>query len=79
MNRPSKCTRQLTALIESEEEGYVAWCPELDIASQGATVAEARQNLQEATQLFFECASPSEIQQRFRQELFITRLEVDVG
>jgi predicted RNase H-like HicB family nuclease len=34
--------RQLTAIIEREDYAYVALCPELDIASQGDTVAEAR-------------------------------------
>ena len=29
--------RQLTAIIEREDDSYVALCPELDIASQGAT------------------------------------------
>lgn len=29
--------RQFTALIEREGDGYVALCPELDIASQGDT------------------------------------------
>jgi len=41
-------------------------CPELDIASQGETVAEARDNLQEALELFFECASPEEIETRLK-------------
>ncbi len=37
-------TRQLTAIVEREGDGYVALCPERDIASQGDTVAEARDN-----------------------------------
>ena len=32
-------TQKLTAIIEKENDGYVALCPELDIASQGNTVA----------------------------------------
>ena len=48
---------RLTAIIEREGDGYVALCPELDIASQGDTVEEARRNLEEALELFFECAS----------------------
>ncbi len=52
---------QLTAVIEREGDGYVALCPELDIASQGDTVAEARANLKEAVELFFEVASDAEI------------------
>ena len=31
----------LTAIIEKEGSGYVALCPELDIASQGETEEEA--------------------------------------
>lgn len=44
--------RQMTAIIEREDDGYVALCPELDIASQGSSVAEARANLKEALELF---------------------------
>ena len=72
-------THNLTAIIEREGEGWVALCPELDIASQGETVEEARHNLVEALELFFECADPSEIEGRLRDEVFVTRLEVRVG
>lgn len=70
---------QLTAIIEKEDNGYVSLCPELDIASQGETVEDARLNLLEALQLFFESASESEIQCRLKDEVFITRLEVNFG
>lgn len=59
-----KQTTQLTAIIEREGDGYVSLCPELDIASQGRTIEEARDNLVEALELFFETAVPSEIQER---------------
>jgi len=71
--------QQFTAIIERDEAQYVALCPELDIASQGDTVEEARNNLQEALELFFEVASPQEIKDRLHTEVFITRLEVAVG
>jgi len=71
--------RQLTAIIEREGDGFVALCPELDIASQGGTIEEARYNLQEALELFFEAASPEEIKDRFRAEVYITQVEVAVG
>jgi predicted RNase H-like HicB family nuclease len=77
--RDMKQLQQFTGIIEREDDGYVALCPELDIASQGNTVEEARRNLIEAIELFFETADPSEIQQRLRGEVFITRLEVTVG
>ena len=71
--------QQYTAIIEKEEDLYVALCPELDIASQGETVEQARVNLIEAIELFFEVASPQEINERLHSEIFITRLEVSVG
>jgi len=71
--------RKLTAIIEREGDGYVALCPELDIASQGDTVDEARKNLQEALELFFETASPEEIKERLHDEIYVTYVEVAVG
>jgi predicted RNase H-like HicB family nuclease len=50
----------MTAIIEREDDGFVALCPEMDIASQGRSIEEARANLVEALTLFFETASPSE-------------------
>jgi predicted RNase H-like HicB family nuclease len=70
---------QMTAIIEREGDGYVALCPEVDVASQGGTVDEARANLQEALQLFFESASPDEIKGRLHSEVYVTHLEVAVG
>ncbi|MGE5602271.1 MAG: type II toxin-antitoxin system HicB family antitoxin [Nitrososphaerales archaeon] len=71
--------RQLTAIIEREGEGYVSLCPEYDIASQGSTIEEARANLREALELFFETASPEELRTRFRSEVYVTQVEVMVG
>jgi predicted RNase H-like HicB family nuclease len=69
--------RQLTAIIEREREGdgYVALCPELDIASQGDTVESARDNLREAMELFFEAAPLEEVEQRLGREVYVTQLE----
>jgi len=70
---------RLTALIEREGDGYVALCPEIDVASQGNSIEEARKNLLEALELFFESASPEEVKQRLHEEVFITQVEVAVG
>lgn len=74
-----KQTRQFTGIIEREGDWFVALCPELDIASQGKTVEEARANLIEAIELFFEAADASEIESRLHTEVFVTRMEVAVG
>ena len=71
--------RRLTAVVEREGDGYVALCPDVDVASQGATVAEARDNLIEALTLFFETASTGEIDRRLKGEVYITNIEVAVG
>ena len=72
--------KQFTGIIEKEGNGYVSLCPELDISSQGDSVEEARKNLIEALELFFETADNREIQKRLHSNnLFITPLEVVVG
>src|SRR6266545_2433429 len=63
-----------TGIIEKEGDVYVALCPELDVASQGATVEE-----REAVELFLEGASPEEIKQRLHTEVFVTRFEAAHG
>ncbi|MCP9496691.1 MAG: type II toxin-antitoxin system HicB family antitoxin [Pyrinomonadaceae bacterium MAG19_C2-C3] len=72
-------TQRLTAFIHREDSLYVSICPELDIASQGKTVEEARNNLIEAVELFFEVASEKEIERRFNSETYVTSLEVAIG
>jgi len=69
----------LTAIIEREDDGFVALCPEVDVASQGSTIEEARANLVEALTLFFEVADNSEISRRVHREVFVTQVEVPVG
>jgi len=61
-------THTLTAAIRREGDGFVALCPELDIASQGASIEEARANLKEAVELFLESAHPNEVNERLNDE-----------
>ena len=71
--------RRMTAIIHSEGGGFVSLCPEVDVASQGDTVEEARDNLRAALELFFECASPEEVRERLSGDVFVTQVEVAVG
>ena len=71
--------RRMTAVIEREDDGFVALYPELDIASQGASIEEARANLVEAPTLFFEVADEAEISRRLHSEVFVTQVEVPIG
>lgn len=70
---------KLIAIIEAEGDGYVSLCPELDIASQGDSIAEARENLREALELFFQSASPQEIKRRLHSEVYVTQVEIATG
>ena len=72
-------SRRLTAIIDREDGGFVALCPDLNVASQGNSIEEARTNLIEALTLFHETADPSEIEKRFHSEVFVTQVEVPVG
>ena len=62
---------QLTAVIERDGDGFVSLCPELDIASQGDTIEEARANLVEALDLFLETVDESEVTRRLSGEVYV--------
>ena len=72
-------SRRFTAIIELEDDGYVALCPEYDVASEGSTIEEARDNLAEVLTLFLECADPAEVSRRFQPEVLVTQVEVKVA
>jgi len=65
---------QLTAVIEREDDWFVATCPEVDVVSQGRSIEDARSNLLEAVELFFKAASPSEIKRRLKKETYVMPL-----
>jgi len=45
---------EFTAIIEKDEDVYVAKCSEVGTVSQGDTLEEAIENLKEATELYLE-------------------------
>jgi predicted RNase H-like HicB family nuclease len=57
---------RLTAIIEREDDGFVALCPELDVVSQGSSIEDARASLIEALTLFFEAAPEEEVRRRMQ-------------
>lgn len=50
-----------TGILIREAAGYSALCPELDVASEGETIDEAKQNLFEAVTLYIESAVESNL------------------
>lgn len=65
--------KTLTALLQKEDDMYVATCPEIGTVSQGSTVEEAIKNLKEATELYLE-----EFPRKKTQHPIITSFEVSV-
>lgn len=72
-------TGTFTATIYREDDGYVTFCPALDVASGGDTPEQARANLREAVELFLEAADPAEVAGPLHADLHVSPLEVEVG
>ncbi len=70
----------LTAIIQHDMDTakFSALCPELDVASQGETVEQARENLAEAVQMFFQFASPAEIARRSFGAVYISSIHATI-
>ena len=51
---PVNVQMNLPAAVKRDGRYFVSWCPVLDVFSQGATEAEALENLVEALRLFLE-------------------------
>lgn len=66
----------LTAVIEKDENWYVATCPELGVASQGETIEHAEAMIKEAVELLLEEASDEEIQRRLNRGVKVMSLQL---
>ncbi len=65
---------QVTAIIQKEDDWYVAKCVENNVASQGKTIEEAISNLTEAIQLYYE----DDVADIEHHQIFVTTLEVAI-
>lgn len=65
---------KLTAVIEKEEDWFIAHCPELGVTSQGRTIPEAEAMIQEAVELFLECADEAEVKRRLNRGVLVKDL-----
>ncbi len=66
---------KFSAVIKKEGDWYSAWCPELDVASQGKTIEEAVSNLKEAIELYLE---DEDVRIPEKPEVYYTKVEVNV-
>jgi predicted RNase H-like HicB family nuclease len=70
--------RKASVVIEKDEHGYYAWCPELKgCQSQGASIEEALANIREAIELYVETLPPEERDVLLSQEILTTAIEVN--
>jgi predicted RNase H-like HicB family nuclease len=70
-------TRKVSVVIEQDEQGCYAWCPELKgCQSQGKTVEESLANIREAIELFLETLTDEERALALSQEILTTAVEV---
>lgn len=68
---------QLTAIIEREDDVFIARCVELDIATRGPSRAMALANLKDAVTSFAESAKDAEILRRLMRDVEVTLFEVE--
>lgn len=70
--------RKASVVIEKDEHGFYAWCPELKgCQSQGDTLEEAVANIKEAIELYLETLLPSERNVLLSREILTTAVEVN--
>ena len=68
---------KVSTVIEKDEHGYYAYCPELEgCQTQGKTWEEVLENIREATELYLETLSEDEKHELLSKEIFTTSLEV---
>ena len=70
--------RKASVIIEKDEHGYYAWCPELKgCQSQGSSLEEALANIREAIELYLETLPADEREVLLSQEILTTAIEVN--
>jgi len=71
---------KVNVVIEKDEYGYYAYCPELEgCQTQGDTLEEVLADMKEAIELYLETLSEDEIRTFLSKEILTTSLEVKVG
>jgi len=71
---------KVSIVIEKDEYGYYAYCPELEgCHSQGDSLEEVMSNIKEAIELYLETMSEDEIKETLSKEILTTAIEVQVA
>jgi len=76
----AKVLYKVSIVIEKDEHGYYAYCPELEgCHSQGDTLEEVLANIKEAAELYLETLTEDEIRELVSKEILTTSVEVEVA
>jgi len=71
---------KVSVVIEKDEYGYYAYCPELEgCQTQGDSLEETINNMKEAIELYLETMSDDEIKEALSREILTTTIEVKVA
>ncbi|MGK7931895.1 MAG: type II toxin-antitoxin system HicB family antitoxin [Microcystaceae cyanobacterium] len=71
---------QMSVIIEKDEDGYYAYCPQLEgCQSQGDTLEEIQDNIKEAIELYLSTLSQPEKEALLQQEIQTMMVEVKVA
>jgi predicted RNase H-like HicB family nuclease len=71
---------KISVVIEKEEYGYYAYCPELEgCQTQGDSLEEVMSNIKEASELYLETLTEEEKRELLSKEILTTTLEVKVA
>jgi predicted RNase H-like HicB family nuclease len=70
--------RKASVVIEKDENGFYAWCPELrGCQSQASTLKEAIANIKEAIELYLETLPSGDLDVLLSREILTTAVEVN--
>jgi len=71
---------KVSVIIEKDEHGYYAFCPQLDgCHTQGDTLEETMKNIREAVDLYLETMTEEEKRDYLSKEILTTTVEVRVA
>jgi predicted RNase H-like HicB family nuclease len=71
---------KVSIIIEKDEYGYYAFCPELEgCQTQGDSIEEVIRNMKEAIELYLETLSADELRHSMSKEILTTTLEIQIA
>ena len=80
INSNTRMSYRLTAVIEKDEDGYYAYCPDLaGCQSQGDTWEDVQVNIREAIALYLETLTDEERRSLLAREVRTMTMEVQVA